>query len=131
MISHVEYGKELNSFSYNMKDISPSSFKIQDETHKRVLVSKLYYALFHRIMEELPFLQGLSGPGQHKTIKETLQKQANKSTTNRNLLYLFNDLKSLREWADYEVFTSPPPTNMNSLYQKTFTTINSPKLIFI
>lgn len=130
MISHLDYAKELNSFSYCMKDISPQLLKIGDETHKRVLVSKLYYALFHRLMEELPQVQGLSGPGQHKTIKEILKKQSSKSSDANDLLNLFNDLKSLREWADYEVFTPAPPTPMTSLYQKTFSKINSSKLIF-
>jgi len=129
-MGHIDYSKELNTFSYNFYSISPSTVKIKSETHARIVLSKLYYALFHRIMEELPHIQSLSGPGQHDAIHKILTKQVSHGSFYLELLYLFNDLKSFRVWADYQVFKKQPPTNFNVLFQKTYSKINAKKLIF-
>lgn len=61
MNSHIEYSKELNSFAYKFITLSCDNFLISQESQKRVTISKMYYALYHRILEELPILQTSKG----------------------------------------------------------------------
>lgn len=130
-MTHKDYSIELNNFSYNFGLANISTFSISEETHKRIIVSKLYYALYHRILEELPSIQNSDGSNKHETIENILSKQANKGALYLRLHQLFRDLKGFRVWADYNLMLSMP-VNMNLilLQRKTFDTIKYAKLIY-
>ena len=129
-MDRLDYSKDLNtfSFSYNKKDVA--IFKLNDESQKRIFLSRLYYALYHRVLTELPKIRELTGPSGHKTVIDTLAKQTRLGNHYRRLYEHYKDLKELREWADYKIdedLTSS--TSFPVLFQKTFSFINSAKLI--
>lgn len=70
MNTHTEYAKQLNSFTYKFNTIQAIDFSISEETKKRITISKLYYALYHRILEELPNLQTSKGSNKHESIEK-------------------------------------------------------------
>lgn len=51
-MNHLNLAKELNTFSFEYNKTNHSDFSITEETQKRVIVSKLYYSLFHRILSD-------------------------------------------------------------------------------
>ena len=129
-MDRLDYSKDLNtfSFSYNKKDVA--IFKLNDESQKRIFLSRLYYALYHRVLTGLPKISGLTGPSGHKTDIDTLAIQTRLGNHYRRLYEHYKDLKELREWADYKIdedLTSS--TSFPVLFQKTFSFINSAKLI--
>jgi len=129
-MDRLDFSKDLNtfSFSYNKKDVA--IFELNDESQKRIVLSRLYYALYHRVLTELPKVEELTGPGGHKTVIETLSKQTRKGTHYRRLYEHYLDLKKLREWADYRINEDLSlNTKFPVLFQKTFSFINSVKLI--
>ncbi len=131
MNSHIEYSKELNFFAYKFITLSCDDFLISQESQKRVTISKMYYALYHRILEELPILQTSKGSNKHEAIEKILEKQCNKGSFYTKLFELFRDLKSLRVWADYEALNSiPNELNLNLLQRKLYSNINAKKLIY-
>ncbi|MFW2600513.1 hypothetical protein [Aliarcobacter butzleri] len=129
-MNRLDFSKELNkfSFSYNKKD--SAIFDLSDESQKRIYLSRLYYALYHRVLTELPKIKELSGPGGHITVVETLAKQVNKGVHYERLYFHYKDLKKLREWADYKIEESLDLNmDFSVLFQKTNSFIKSNKLI--
>lgn len=129
-MDRLDFSKDLNtfSFSYNKKD--NAIFKLNDESQKRIFLSRLYYALYHRVLTELPKVKELSGPGGHKTVIDTLEKQTRQGNHYRRLYDHYRDLKKLREWADYKIDEDlNSNTTFPVLFQKTYSFINSAKLI--
>ena len=126
-MTHKKYAEELNNFSYNSKDIDPNTLIITDETMLRVRINRLYYALYHRIMEELPDLQVSTGGEKHKQIEERLARHASNEHTNRVYQH-FRDLKTLRVWADYEVDREPPTHDLTILFRKTYAFIKAKRI---
>lgn len=129
-MNRLDFSKELNkfSFSYNKKD--SAIFDLSDESQKRICLSRLYYALYHRVLTELPKIKELSGPGGHITVVETLAKQVNKGVHYERLYFHYKDLKKLREWADYKIEESLDLNmDFSVLFQKTNSFIKSNKLI--
>ena len=131
MNTHTEYAKQLNSFTYKFNTIQAIDFSISEETNKRITISKLYYALYHRILEELPNLQTSKGSNKHESIEKILDKQCCNGNFYVTLAELFKDLKELRVWADYQALSSmPKEVNLSLLQRKTFDKIKSSKLIY-
>ncbi len=96
-----------------------------------ITISKLYYALYHRILEELPNLQTSKGSNKHESIEKILDKQCCNGNFYVTLAELFKDLKELRVWADYQALSSmPKEVNLSLLQRKTFDKIKSSKLIY-
>ena len=129
-MNRLDYSKDLNTFSYsyNKKDIA--IFELNDESQKRILLSRLYYALYHRVLTELTKIKELTGPGGHKAVIDALEKQAREGEHYRRLYLHYKDLKELREWADYKIDEDlNSATSFSVLFQKTFSFINSQKLI--
>jgi hypothetical protein len=129
-MDRLEYSKDLNtfSFSYNKKDVA--IFGLNEESQKRIFLSRLYYALYHRVLTELPKIKELTGPGGHKTVIDTLEKQTRVGSHYKRLYDHYKDLKKLREWADYKIDEDlSSSTSFPVLFQKTFSFINSEKLI--
>ena len=129
-MNRLDFSKDLNTFSYsyNKKDIA--IFELNDESQKRILLSRLYYALYHRVLTELTNIKVLTGPGGHKAVIDTLEKQAREGEHYRRLYFHYKDLKELREWADYKIDEDlNSSTSFSVLFQKTFSFINSEKLI--
>ncbi len=129
-MNRLDYSKDLNSFSYsyNKKDIA--IFELNDESQKRILLSRLYYALYHRVLAELTKIKELTGPGGHKAVIDALEKQAREGEHYRRLYLHYKDLKELREWADYKIDENlSSDTSFSVLFQKTFSFINSERLI--
>ncbi len=129
-MSHIDLSKELNTFSFEYNKADHSDFSITEETQKRVIISRLYYALFNRILEELPDISSSSAPNKHATVMIILTKQSSDGIFYSNLLNLFKDLKKFRIWADYIVYNGVPTSmNLNMLLQKVHRYIESKKVI--
>ena len=129
-MDRLDFSKDLNAFSYMYKNKNSDIFIINDESQKRIFLSRLYYSLYHRLLTELPKIKELSGPGGHETVSITLEKQVRHGDHYQKLFAHFTDLRDLRVWADYKVEESlETDTNFTVLFQKTFRFINSSKLI--
>ena len=129
-MDRLDFSKDLNTFSYMYKNRNSDIFTINDESQKRIFLSRLYYSLYHRLLTELPKIKDLSGPGGHETVYTILEKQVRNGEHYRKLFEHFKDLKDLRVWADYKVEEClTASTNFTILFQKTNSFINSSKLI--
>ena len=129
-MNRLDFSKDLNKFSFFYKNKNSAIFEINDESQKRIFISRLYYSLYHRLLTELPKIKELSGPGGHETVYITLEKQVRHGDHYQKLFAHFTDLRDLRVWADYKVEESlETDTNFTVLFQKTFRFINSSKLI--
>ena len=129
-MDRLDFSKDLNTFSYMYKNKNSDIFIINDESQKRIFLSRLYYSLYHRLLTELPKIKELSGPGGHETVYITLEKQVRHGDHYQKLFAHFTDLRDLGVWADYNVEESlETDTNFTVLFQKTFRFINSSKLI--
>ncbi len=129
-MDRLNFSKDLNafSFSYNKKDTA--IFGLNDESQKRIFLSRLYYALYHRVLTELPKIEELTGPGGHKTVVLALSKQSGRGSHYRRLYLHYTDLKKLREWADYKIEEELNPSiNFTVLFEKTLSFIKAKKLV--
>jgi len=108
-----EFGKDLNQFSYLYETKNDEIFKITDESQQRIIISRLYYAALHHFFELHPNIATSSQAGKHETMMRIVQKE------HESLSSLFNELKQLREWADYRPHEAAPfPINMKALLHK-------------
>ena len=129
-MDRLAFCKDLNEFSFSYNNKDSKIFQINDESQKRILVSRLYYSLYHRLLTELTKIKELTGPGGHETVFITLKKQAGINDHYKRLFEHFKVLKELREWADYKIEESiNPNTTFVVLLHKTNSFINSSKLI--
>jgi predicted enzyme involved in methoxymalonyl-ACP biosynthesis len=127
-MNYLDYSKELNAFSFNAKEIDPLSLKIDADTLLRIRIRTLYYALYHRVLSELPKLQSSTTPNQHQQIEDQLYKKSPSSEHTRRVYQHFKELKALRIWADYRVNKSLNITNIAILLAKTNSFINSKQI---
>ena len=129
-MNRLDFSKDLNKFSFFYKNKNSAIFEINDESQKRIFISRLYYSLYHRLLTELSKEKNLTDPGGHKTLFIALEKQAGNGEFYRRLFTHFKDLRKLREWADYKIDDSlNPETQFTILFEKTNSFINSAKLI--
>lgn len=68
-----------------------------DILYRRIIFSRLYYALYHKFLQEDQEIRELSGPGQHAVMLEKLKRHDN------DLYRVYAKLHSLRIWADYKI----------------------------
>ncbi len=116
--SFLDLSKEFSAYSF---EIDNTKLNINDETKTRAIINRLYYALFHRILPEINELKNKSGSSQHDAIYGILLKKV----PNQEVTRLFNILKSLRVWADYEINNPPFPINLKRLINQTHRVVNS------
>ena len=116
--SFLDLSKEFSAYSF---EINKTKLEINDETKTRAIINRLYYALFHRILPEINELKNKSGSSQHDAIYGILLKKV----PNQEVTRLFNILKSLRVWADYEINNPPFPINLKRLINQTHKVVNS------
>ena len=122
---YTDYAKELNAFSFNTSDLKID--RVTDETMLRIRIGRLYYALYHRIIQELPDVQTSTSANKHSQIESRLAKGASSDHT-RRIYQLFKELKTLRIWADYRVDKPAPSHNMTLLLRKTYQAVQSTKI---
>ena len=103
-MNRLDFSKDLNKFSFFYKNKNSAIFEINDESQKRIFISRLYYSLYHRLLTELSKEKNLTGPGGHKTVFIALEKQAGNGAFYRRLFTHFKDLRKLREWADNDFY---------------------------
>ena len=83
-----------------------------DEMFYRVCFQKLYYALYHKMLQHDPNLSESNAPGKHETIMQKI-----KNTHDSQLIQIYAKMKSLRLWADYEPSDIPNTTSNIQYYQ--------------
>ena len=96
MMTYNSLSQELNTLAYNLQNTDTSFLGVDEETLQRSIINRLYYALFTRIIDELPQLKASKTGDKHQQIEERLKKYSNNVTCS-NTYRLFRDLKSLRE----------------------------------
>ena len=129
-MEYLDLSKEFNTFSFECNRMPSSAFGISEETQKRVILSRLYYALFNRLLAELPKIAMSRGSNKHESVKNILAQQAGSGDFYRNLYNLFIDLKKFREWADYKLTNTIPLNGVfTMLLQKVYKYINAAKVI--
>jgi hypothetical protein len=108
-----EFSKDLNQFSYFYETKNDEIFKITDESQQRIILSRLYYAVLHHFFELHPNIATSNQAGKHETMMRIIQKE------HPALSPVFNELKQLREWADYKPHEAAPfVINMKALLHK-------------
>ena len=127
-MNNLDYSKELNAFSFNTKGIDPSSLKISTDTLLRIRIRTLYYALYHRVLSELPHLQSSSTPNKHQQLEDHLYKKSPSNKHTQRVYQHFRELKALRVWADYRVNKPLDVTDISLLLAKTNSFINSKRI---
>lgn len=98
----------------NSSQIQCSDYKIDSFTKARIILSRLYYACFHKGLEYFESLRTSKSGNKHKRLKELLS--SSKTPEHQALYNLICKLYDLRIWADYEysneIFTNAKPANI-------------------
>jgi len=127
MNEYKEYSETLTHCVYTMMQPTIIVKNIDKLSLEKSLISRLYYALFNRIIAELPKLQLSTTGNKHSQINAILlQKSSNNSI--KQVHQVFNDMQTLRIWADYKPNESTPPYNLNILQTKVYAIVNRGKL---
>lgn len=127
MNSYKKYSEMLTHCVYTM--IQPI-IKVEDIDKlslEKSLINRLYYALYNRIMSELPNLQSSTTPNKHMQINDILLKQSSNRSI-QQVQEVFQDMKVLREWADYKPNETGPPYNLNTLQYKVYSIVKRKKI---
>ncbi len=128
MMTHQQLSTELYTLAYNLSNISPSVSLVGQETLNRSIINRLYYALYNKIIDELPQLKTSQTGNKHEQIVNILKRNSHNSTC-KNAYNVFTELKTLRIWADYKPTIDSPPSNLANLLYKTNTIINYKKIL--
>lgn len=102
MMDNQTYAEELNRFSFEFYKEEKGLFNIDDEVKQRIVLSRLYYALLHHFFQRHQDLATSSAAGKHETMLRIVQREHSAHFS------LFNELKKLREWADYKPTENAP-----------------------
>lgn len=102
-MDRLDFSQKLNHFSYSYHKNDDKIFSIDDEVKARIIISRLYYSLFQRLLVEVNTIRKSSGANQHDALSSILEKNAGKGSMYRKLYEHFKDLQSLRIWADYRI----------------------------
>lgn len=127
-MDNLDFAKELNAFSFHSKEIDPTSLQIQADTLLHIRIRTLYYALYHRVLSELPQLQSATTPNQHQQVEEILYKKSPSSNHTQRVYRHFKDLKALRVWADYRVSKPLDVADISLLLSKTNSFIQAKRI---
>jgi len=111
-MTHQEIANDFKQFTYecisnekNIKEILPSFNN--DILYRRIIINRLYYALFHKYLHEDHALQSSNAPGQHTTILKKL------SSKDAKLYQIYSKLYHLRIWADYNTDNNSQASELN------------------
>jgi|GEM_PF-6286066 len=127
MNPYYEYSQTLTHCVYSMMQPTVAIDNIDKLSLEKSLINRLYYALYNRIIAELPKLQISTTGNKHKQINDILlSKSSNRSI--EQVHQVFNDMKTLREWADYKPNESAPPYNLNILQTKVYSIVKRKKI---
>lgn len=100
-MNHQELSKKLCELTHqwvnNHKDEKAPILIDDFDFFKRQFYSRLYYALYHKCLQQEPNLSQSETPNKHQIIENRLR------STNDVIYQLFRKLKSLRIWADYKL----------------------------
>jgi len=127
MNPYKEYSEKLTHCVYAMMQPVVKIEDIDILSLEKSLINRLYYALYNRIIAELPDLQSNTTPNKHMQISQILLKQSSKKSIEQ-VHQVFNDIKILREWADYKPNEPTPPYNLNILQTKVYSIVKRVKI---
>jgi len=96
------YAERLNSFSFHFHNGDKKLFEIDDEVKERIILSRLYYALLHHFFQQHKTLANSTASGKHETMLRIVENEHSPHFS------LFEELKKLREWADYRPMEKAP-----------------------
>lgn len=102
-----EFAVNLNN--HELKDVS---YKLPTYTKYRIVISRLYYSLFHKALDSFPVIRTDGQGKKHSRILDALL--ASPDPQHRNIYTVLDSLKDLREWADYDHDDSKFATYPNS-----------------
>ncbi len=123
MTEYRQLALGLNTFAYNLSNFDILQLGITENVSKRSIFNRLYYALYNRLIDELPDLQVSTTGEKHQQIEDRLRRNTHNDVC-RKAYNLFRDLKTLRVWADYKPTMQEPNSNLTLLLQKTYEVIN-------
>ena len=115
-----ELSRDLCNFTYDMLN----NLDMEKEVNVRVFYSRLYYALFHKILDALGYDKYSNVAKLHEKIRDILFQHMNENNTYRMFYQTFIELKDLRVWADYKVKNSIPNTNYKYYQYKVYKLIH-------
>lgn len=127
MNPYKEYSEALTHCVYAMMQPVIKIEDIDKLSLEKSLINRLYYALYNRIIAELPDLQSNTTSNKHMQINQILLKQSSNRSIEQ-VHQVFNDMKVLREWADYKPNESRPPYNLNTLQMKVYSIVKRVKI---
>lgn len=123
-MTHTEFSDSLAKVAYGLKSQCTNALKVDEDILIRTGINRLYYALFNRIIDELPEIKSSSAGQKHERILDRLKSGSGNLHTKR-VKDLFSDLQTLRINADYYPEKSLPVVNLDILVSKTFRVIKS------
>lgn len=127
MNPYYDYSQTLTHCVYSMIQPEIKIDSIDKLSFEKSLINRLYYALYNRIVAELPKIQQSTTGNKHQQINNILlSKSSNRSI--EQVYQVFNDMKTLREWADYKPNESTPPYNLNILQTKVYLIVKRRKI---
>jgi len=127
MNPYREYSETLTHCVYTMMQPVIKVEDVDKLSLEKSLINRLYYALYNRIVAELPDLQSNTTSNKHMQINQILLKQSSNRSIEQ-VRQVFNDMKILREWADYKPNESTPPYNLNVLQMKVYSIVKRAKI---
>lgn len=117
----------LSTLSFNINKLNATELNVEEEIIERSIINRLYYALYNRIIDEIPELKASTSGDKHSQIESRLQKHIGNETT-RRVYNSFRKLKELRVWADYKPTEDRPPFRLPFLLSETNTIIRYQKI---
>lgn len=91
-----------------------SSYTMDPFTKARIILGRLYYACFHKGLEDFEILRNSRSGNKHKKLKEKLLDSSRED--HQKLYELLLKLYDLRVWADYEytndIYQNATPANI-------------------
>lgn len=106
-----EFAQCLNKTSLECTD---NTYKIDSYTKARIILGRLYYACFHKGLEDFSLIRTSTAGKKHIKLLEALEKSTKQE--HKQLYSLISKLYDLRVWADYEydnkIYTKANPSNL-------------------
>ncbi len=132
-MNNKEFALNTKQFIYEMNNKKENLFneildktEFKDDIFIHMSINRLYYALYNRIIEELPHIKHSSKGSKHKQILQELSQ--NQNPTIRNTLRIFRELQDLRITADYYPEQTLPNLSLNVLIAKVNRILNYKKI---
>jgi len=84
----------------NATELKCGEYSLGTYAKARIVLSRLYYACFHKGLEDFPRLRNSPQGKKHKDLIEALRNST--EVKHQELLPVIEILKDLRVWADYD-----------------------------